>query len=78
VATCEEMGGGTVKELTALEKSRRKEFADGTKPSEKLVLRLEMLADGNAVVLERFDKWIATQPDNRETQILKWCRAYRK
>jgi hypothetical protein len=65
------------KELTSLEKSRRKEFVDGTKPSESLVLRLERLADGDAEVLERFDKWIATQPDNRETQILKWCRAYK-
>jgi hypothetical protein len=71
------MGGGTVKELTALEKSRRKEFTDDAIPSENLVLRLERLADGDAEVLERFDKWIATQPDNRETQILKWCRSYR-
>lgn len=56
---------------------RRKEFTDGTKPSELLVRMLERLSDADEEVLARFREWVKDQPDTRDTQILKWCAIYR-
>jgi hypothetical protein len=56
---------------------RRKEFVDGTKPSERLVQLLDALSEADEERLMRFRKWVKDQPDNRETQILKWCAIYR-
>jgi hypothetical protein len=56
---------------------RRKEFIDGTKPSERLAQLLDALADADEERLKRFREWVRDQPDNEETQILKWCAIYR-
>jgi hypothetical protein len=60
-----------------IHKWRRKEFTDGTKPSERLVLMLDKLSEADEETLRRFRDWVKDQPDNRETQILKWCAIYR-
>lgn len=64
--------------LTELERARRKEFVDGTLPSERLVLLLDRLSKCDAPGLDRFDTWVKSQPLNRETGILVWAREYRE